>query len=78
MRPVENRKQTRTLGLSEDTLLDTRLESAVEQRVEHVVGGGDLVVGLDILLEGDAAIQVSAVIKERCAKGASKLQVWAK
>jgi hypothetical protein len=42
--------QTHTLWLSEDTLLDTRLKSTVEQRIEHGVGGGDLVVGLDILL----------------------------
>jgi hypothetical protein len=56
--------QTHTLWLSEDTLLDTRLESTVEQRIEHGVGGGDLVVGLDILLEGDAAMQTSAVIKD--------------
>ena len=46
--------------MSEDTLLDTRLERAVEQRVEHVVVGRDLVVGLDILLESDAAGQKSA------------------
>ena len=41
--------------MSENALLDTRLERAVEQRVEHVVVGSDLVVGLDILLESDAA-----------------------
>ena len=52
--------ETRTLWLSEDTLLDTRFERAVEQRIEHVVVGSDLVVGLDILLEGDAAAQKSA------------------
>ena len=72
MRCAKKRSQTRTLWLSEDTLLDTRLESAVEQRVEHGVGCGDLVVGLDIFLEGDAAVQVSAVIKERRVKCASK------
>jgi hypothetical protein len=48
--------------LSEDTLLDTRLERAVEQRVEHVVVGRDLVVGLDILLESDAAAKVSKML----------------
>jgi hypothetical protein len=58
----EVKRQARTLWLSEDTLLDTRLQGAVEQRVEHGVGRGDLVVGLDILLEGDAAMQESAVI----------------
>jgi len=68
MRYGKKRSQTRTLWLSEDTLLDTRLEGAVEQRVEHVVGRGDLVVGLDVLLEGDAAMQVSAVIRERRVK----------
>jgi len=41
--------------LSKDTFLDTSLESAVEQRVEDVVIGGDLVIGLDILLESGAA-----------------------
>jgi len=66
----QERWQTRTLWLSEDTLLDTRLESAVEQRVEHGVGCGDLVVGLDILLEGDAAVQKSAVIDQRRVKRA--------
>ena len=69
---MKSKNQTRTLWLSEDTLLDTRLESAVEQRVEHGVGCGDLVVGFDIFLEGDAAVQVSAVIKERRVKCASK------
>jgi hypothetical protein len=55
-----DRDKTRTLWLSKDTLLDTRLERAVEQRVEHVVVGRDLVVGLDILLECDAAARKSA------------------
>jgi hypothetical protein len=78
MRSVEKRNQIRTLWLSEDTLLDTRFESAVEQRVEHGVGRGDLVVGLDVLLEGDAAVQVSAVIEERRVKGASNAAGCAK
>lgn len=72
MRSVEKRHQTHTLWLSEDTLLDTRLEGAVEQRVEHGVGCSDLVVGLDVLLEGDAAMQMSAVIKDGRVKCASK------
>ena len=37
-----------------------------------MVGRGDLVVGLDVLLEGDAAMQVSAVIRERRVKCAPK------
>jgi hypothetical protein len=56
--------QTRTLWLSEDTLLNTRLEGSVEQRVEHGVGGGDFVVRLHILLQGDAAMRKSAVINK--------------
>lgn len=44
----------RTLWLSEDTLLNTSSESTVEQRVKHGVGG-DLVVGLDVLLQGGTA-----------------------
>jgi hypothetical protein len=56
--------QTRTLWLSEDTLLDTRLERSVEQRVEHGVGSGDLVVGLHVLLQGDAAVQKLAVVNK--------------
>jgi hypothetical protein len=72
VRSEKNKSEPRTLWLSEDTLLDTRLESAVEQRVEHGVGCRDLVVGLDVLLESDAAVQVSAVIKARRVKCASK------
>jgi hypothetical protein len=56
--------RTHTLWLSEDTLLDTRLERAVEQRVEHGVGRGDLVVGLDVLLEGNAAVQMLVVVNK--------------
>ena len=41
-----------TLGLLEDTLVDTVLESLVEERVELLVGGNvEVVVGLDVLLE---------------------------
>jgi hypothetical protein len=39
-----------TLGLLKDTLVDTGLKGLVEERVEHVVGGIDGIVGLDILL----------------------------
>lgn len=38
------------------TLLDTSLEGTVEERVKHAVGGSDLVVGLDVLLQALAAI----------------------
>merc|ERR1712000_747938 len=44
-----------SLWLSKDTLLDTGLQGSVEQRIEHGICGVDLVVGSDILLEGDAA-----------------------
>jgi hypothetical protein len=50
--------------LSEDTLLNTRFEGSVKQRVEHGVGGGDLVVGLDVFLEGDTAMRKSAMINK--------------
>jgi hypothetical protein len=44
--------ETRTLGLLEDTLVDTSLEGAVEVGVEHGVGELDVVVALDVLLQG--------------------------
>lgn len=44
-----------TLGLLENTLLNTAPQSLVEQRVEHGVGDAQVVVGLDILLERRAA-----------------------
>lgn len=49
--------KARTLWLLEDVLLDTSLESSVEQGVEHGINSLDVVVGLDILLEGDAAVR---------------------
>ncbi len=49
-----------TLGLLEDTLVDTGLQGLVEEGVEHVVRDADGVVGLDILLQGlTAAMGVS-------------------
>jgi hypothetical protein len=46
------------LGLLEDTLLDTVLQGLVEERVEHVVRRDiEVVVGLDILLQGLAATE---------------------
>jgi hypothetical protein len=44
-----------TLGLLEDTLVDTVLQGLVEERVEHLIGDIDVVVGFHILLEGLAA-----------------------
>jgi hypothetical protein len=44
-----------TLGLLEDTLVDTVLQSLVEERVEHLLANIDGVVGADILLERLAA-----------------------
>ena len=40
-----------TLGLDEDSLVDTGLEGTVEERVEHVVRNRDRVVRTDVLLE---------------------------
>ena len=40
-----------TLGLLEDTLLNTSLEGLVEEGVEHVLGDGNAVVLANILLE---------------------------
>ena len=48
---------TPTLGLAEFTLLNTSLQSLVEENVEHLIGGVDAVVGLDIFLECDTAKQ---------------------
>lgn len=47
----------RTLGLHEDTLLHTGLQGLVEEGIEHVVADIDRVVGLDIFLEGLAAVE---------------------
>ena len=55
IKSYKEKMATRTLWLSEDTLLDTSLEGSVEQRIEHGICGVDLVVGSNILLEGDAA-----------------------
>lgn len=41
-----------TLRLLKNTLLHAGLEGLVEQRVEHAVRHSDVVVGLDILLQG--------------------------
>jgi hypothetical protein len=62
MRHIRRGQRARTLWLSEDTLLNARLQGSVEQRVKHGVGSRDLVVGLDILLEGDTAVRTSAAV----------------
>lgn len=43
--------EVRTLGLLKDTLVNTSFQCLVKQGVEHVVGGSDGVVGLDIFLQ---------------------------
>lgn len=48
-----------TLGLQEHALLNTGLEGAVEEGVEHGVGSVDVVVGLDILLQALATMDMS-------------------
>jgi hypothetical protein len=49
-----------TLWLLEKSLLNTGLQGAVEERVEHLlVLGKVLVVGLDILLEVGTAVMLS-------------------
>jgi len=50
-----------TLGLLEDTLLDTGLERLVEERIEHVLRHGDVVVLADVLLELLSAGTVSVL-----------------
>lgn len=51
-------KKGLTLGLNKDTLVDTGLEGAVEEGVEHGVAGIQLVVGLDILLQALTAVEI--------------------
>ena len=48
---VMQRGMRHTLGLLEDTLLNTSSYRLVEERVEHVVGDRDRVVGTDVLLQ---------------------------
>lgn len=55
-----------TLGLQEDTLLNTTLEGAVEEGVEHGVGGVDVVVGLDVLLQALAAVEGTMLAERSC------------
>lgn len=50
-------RQVLTLGLDEDSLVDTGLEGTVEEGVEHGVGLGlNVVVGLHVLLEALSAV----------------------
>ena len=51
-------KDGHTLWLDEISLLDAGLQGLVEEIVEHVIGDSDVVVGLDVLLEGWTARQV--------------------
>lgn len=50
----------RTLGLLEDTLLYAGLQGLVEDGVEHVLGQGDVVVRLDVLLELLTAVRMQS------------------
>ena len=43
----------------EDLLLNTSGKSTIEERGVLRIGGGDLVIGLDVLLEDSAAAKVS-------------------
>jgi hypothetical protein len=55
-----------TLGLGEVALLNTRLQSLVEQGVELSLGsGGDLVVGLYVFLDALTAVRLSDYERER-------------
>jgi hypothetical protein len=59
---MAEKDKARTLWLSEDSLVNTSLQGTVEQRVEHSTLGDTLVVGLDILLESDAAMRQSVCV----------------
>lgn len=68
--PYNHRRGEPTLWLDEVSLLNTGLQCLVEEVVEHVIGDGDVVVGLDVLLEGWTARRV--LVKSRsCATDAS-------
>jgi hypothetical protein len=43
--------------LAEFAFLDTSLQSLVEEYIKHLIGSVDVVVGLDIFLECDTAVQ---------------------
>jgi hypothetical protein len=45
--------------LSELSLLNSDLKSLVEESIKHLIGGSDLVVGLDILLQSRTAVPKS-------------------
>jgi hypothetical protein len=49
-------RKPRTLRLAEFALLNTGLQRSVEERVEGLVSGGDVVVGLDVFLQRDTAV----------------------
>jgi hypothetical protein len=55
----DSQRWRRTFGLSEIAFLDTSLESAVEHRVKLSLACVlDLVVGLNVLLDGLSAVMV--------------------
>jgi hypothetical protein len=57
MRPDDNKDEMLTLWLTELALLNTCLQGLVEQRIEHLIGSIDVVVGLDVLLESNTAVR---------------------
>lgn len=63
-----------TLWLDEVSLLNTGLQSLVEEVVKHVIGDGDVVVGLDVLLEGWSAGQM-LVESRSCARRVGKIEI---
>lgn len=69
-KPYDHEREKPTLWLDEISLFDTGLQGLVKKVVEHVIGDGDVVVGLDVLLEGWTAGRV--LVKTRsCATDAS-------
>jgi hypothetical protein len=63
-----------TLGLGEVTLLNAGLQGLVEQRVELSLGcGGDLVVGLDVFLDGLTASENVSMTQSKQRRGEAYL-----
>ncbi len=56
MRPNKDKPENLTLWLAELALLNTRLQSLVEENIKHLIGSIDVVVGLDIFLESNTAV----------------------
>jgi hypothetical protein len=57
MRLDGNMAETLTLWLTEFTLLNTSLQSLVEENIEHLIRSIDAVVGLDVFLESNTAVE---------------------